>query len=115
MEGVMIKDKAKARWFQYQLKSRRKKLKYCTLAEFQEFYKTKHVCSYCGIPEGKIKKAYPDIRIKAMTVDRKDPKRGYEIGNICWSCFPCNMIKSFFLSYEEMKKIGKKFLRKNWE
>jgi hypothetical protein len=111
----MNKDKALARWYQYQLRARKMELNYCTKEEFSKFWHgNEKKCCYCGIPEHLIKEAYPNIRIKVITVDRKDSSVGYEIDNICFACFPCNMIKSFFLSHEQMKEVGQKYMAQKW-
>lgn len=50
-------------------------------------------CCYCGF--------------KANEVDRKNPQYGYVLNNIVPSCHECNVAKSNFWTFEEMKKIGK--------
>lgn len=110
----MATDKTNLRWYQYRRKSLSKGLTFCTKDELKIFFKTEKICEYCLIPEEKIKIVYPDIRVKVMTVDRKDNKKGYIINNICWSCFPCNMIKSHLLSNKDMKEIGKKYIYPKW-
>ena len=58
------------------------------------------------------------IKIKSMTIDRKNSEQGYEIKNLVKSCWICNSIKSNKYSYEEMKIIGiklKKYIKETME
>jgi len=102
-----MKNESTKRWYQYRKRSINKGLNYLTSEEFKGFWDTPHICCYCGIKESDIIKKYPNLRIKAMTVDRKDTTQGYTKDNIAWACFPCNCIKSFSLTHNEMKEIGK--------
>ena len=108
-------DKAMKRWYQYRKRSIKMGMDYCSIEEFRKFWDTPKVCSYCEIPENIIPDVYPNVKVKVMTVDRKDGKFGYSIENICWSCFPCNMIKTFMLTFEEMKEIGQNYIKRKWE
>ena len=103
------------RWYQYGYRSKKLGLKCCSFEEFERFFVLEKKCVYCNIPEEKIKEIYPRLKVKSMTVDRKDNLLGYEIENICWACLVCNVIKGFLLSHEEMLEIGQKYVRPRWE
>lgn len=80
--------------------------------DFVKWYeKQEKKCTYCMFTLDEIRLLpYPYNRKNGLTklsIDRKDNNVGYTIENITLSCFTCNTIKNNFLSYEEMKKIGK--------
>jgi len=54
-------------------------------------------------------------RVSRLEVDCMDNNRGYEIGNMVLACHRCNFIKLNFLTFEEMRFIGQKFLKPKWE
>jgi len=79
------------------------------------------VCVYCGVKENEMKplgiesginKNY--AQIKRLTIDRVDPKVGYLEDNIVLACILCNRVKAEIFSFEEMKRIGREFIRKRW-
>jgi hypothetical protein len=74
-------------------------------------------CVYCGIKMEDIeknKKMMPNINIFRLTIDRINPKKGYEEGNICLCCARCNLIKNDFFSEKDMKEIGEKYVKPKW-
>ena len=52
-----------------------------------------HACSYCG-------------DIHNVGCDRLDNKRGHTKDNVVPCCYRCNVIRSDFFSFDEMKLIG---------
>jgi hypothetical protein len=82
--------------------------------EFMDWFSAqKPVCSYCGIPEEKLKdhNLYNFQTGKRLGVDRKDPKKGYIKGNVTLACSMCNSVKSNVLTFEEMKEVGQKYIK----
>ena len=77
------------------------------------FLAQSRICFYCRIPEEKIKLF--GWKRHALTIDRKDNSKGYEISNICFSCDRCNTAKSSYIPYEAMVEIGKKYLLPQWK
>ena len=74
------------------------------------------ICHYCGLdPEDFVKTDDKFITNKQnLSVDRVDNTQGYDLSNIVLCCNRCNSIKGNFFSYEEMKTIGLRFVRKHW-
>jgi hypothetical protein len=71
---------------------------------------TPRVCVYCDIPEHIALEKYQH----RLNVDRKDGKQGYAKENICLACTPCNLVKSGYLTHEEMLEIGQKYMKPKW-
>jgi len=69
------------------------------------YEKQEKLCVYCGKSEAE---AIKDIKgvFHRLTIDRKDSLRGYCIDNIALCCSICNSIKSKYLTYSEMIKVG---------
>jgi len=95
----------------------------------QWWHETPNVCFYCGIGVEdyialrnivieysgvnweilRFKRFFEQdvhAKISDMTIDRKNNAIGYEIDNICKSCWFCNSLKSDFYTEKEMSKIG---------
>lgn len=68
------------------------------------FKKESKICHYCG---KEITMGISGIRKNWLTIDRKNNKFPYVIGNIVISCYKCNLIKADDISYETMILIGK--------
>lgn len=86
-----------------------------TKEEFIDWYnKQQQKCDYCNLSLEQIRKLPAPFNRKngliKFSIDRKDNNMGYVLDNITLSCFTCNTIKNNFLTYEEMKKIGKEIL-----
>jgi len=54
-------------------------------------------------------------RTARLTVDRIDNSLSYSGENIVLSCPRCNMIKSNYFSFEEMREIGQKYVKPRWK
>lgn len=68
------------------------------------------VCVYCHIPED----AAIDRTGHRLNIDRKDGALGYVEGNIALACLHCNLVKSGFLTHEEMLVIGIQYMKPKW-
>lgn len=76
----------------------------CSEDEFINWWYTQEIkCVYCGFNLQSILSS----RYDRLSIDRKDNSRGYDIDNVCISCFMCNQIKNNIFTYEEMLEIGK--------
>lgn len=86
--------------------------------EFIEWYDNQpRVCHYCGLREEALHSdgdMYND-KINRLTVDCMDNNLGYVKDNLILCCGRCNSIKSDFLSYDEMKYIGRYMVAKRWK
>ena len=68
-------------------------------------------CYYCGITTKQLR----ELQLKrgafgysvSWDIDRKDPARFYEKGNLALSCFMCNMAKGSYFTEVEALKLGK--------
>lgn len=82
----------------------------CQKSEFVQWYnQINKKCDYCQIQEKELETdTLLPFRItrKRLTIDRKDPKKGYIIDNIVLACGYCNALKSNLFTYDEMKMIG---------
>lgn len=77
-------------------------------AEFVAWYESeKKECSYCGINEKLARMLFE----RFLAVDRKDNKVGYVQGNICLACHRCNLVKSAFLTYDQMMTVAAMFFQ----
>jgi len=86
--------------------------------DFIKWYlETKQECVYCGLKQSEIikyKKLLPNTNAFYLSLDRIDNSQGYLLNNICLACTRCNLIKNNFFSSEEMKQIGKKYVKPKW-
>jgi hypothetical protein len=101
------------RWIYWSLLNRAKrktfKIKF-TLKEFQAWYsKQKQNCTYCGISQQDWVKTKDSLNswMKRLQLDRKVPGIDYTLDNIVLACPRCNLTKSDFFDFNNMKKIGK--------
>ncbi len=88
-----------------------------TRDQFIEWYnKQKLECHYCNINPRNFKDTADGILLKKVNlgIDRRDNLKGYESDNIVLCCNRCNTIKAGFFTYDEMKIIGKKFVKLKW-
>jgi len=86
--------------------------------EFIRWYKGKELlCHYCGIRPEDFPKTGDRTLLRRVNLglDRKDNDKGYEMSNIVLCCDRCNLIKSRFFTYSEMKFIGNRFVRRKWK
>ena len=70
------------------------------------------ICHYCGIDEETYQRleliyTLQGTKFKKLGVERVNPRRGYEEGNIVWCCSPCNNAKNFYFTEDEGKLLGK--------
>jgi HNH endonuclease len=68
------------------------------------------VCEYCDIEETISLKIFQE----RLHIERMNSDLGYTLENITLACFPCNTVKSKFLSYKEMKDVGQKYIKPKW-
>ena len=75
------------------------------------------VCVYCDIREEDLSKLDDSILSHAnrLTVDCVENELGYVEGNLALACMRCNYLKNDFLSFEEMREIGQKYVKPKWE
>lgn len=87
--------------FAYKRRAKRKKLQ-VTLTD-EEFIKlVTSDCHYCGKSfKEEVRRVNKNL-INMLTIDRKDPRKGYNIENCVPSCKQCNTIK-MDMSYDEFK------------
>lgn len=99
------------------VKVKKKNILLCSKQKFVDWYKKQErKCVYCNIPEELIFKLdwnKCDI-FNYLEIDRKDNDKGYVSSNMVLACNICNTMKNNFLSYEEMKEIGK-LLKSKWQ
>jgi len=86
--------------------------------EFNEWYDLQpQVCHYCDLPKKHLKsfmQAYGS-RWFRFTIDCIDNEMGYALGNLVLACDKCNSVKSNILSHDEMKYVGKFFIKPKWQ
>lgn len=62
-------------------------------------------CAYCGL--------YQESAVEyfghKLHIDRKNGDAGYTDGNICLACHRCNVVKSKYLTHEQMKQVAAMF------
>jgi 5-methylcytosine-specific restriction endonuclease McrA len=81
-----------------------------SLTDFVAWYVTQEdQCAYCGLTFEELRR----LRVRRVggyyvswDVDRVDPKKPYELGNLALSCFVCNMAKGEWLTPEETRTVG---------
>ena len=91
------------RWYSLRSTSRKLEMPYCSIEEMLVFWGREHKCEYCGIKQCQLD--------ESLHIDRKDPRVGYVIGNMVFACRKCNLVKNSILTFEEMKEIGKKYIK----
>ena len=67
-------------------------------------------CHYCGLKLEQLRELQLRRGVFGYSVswdiDRKDPKRFYERGNLALACFMCNMAKGSYFDEDEAKVLG---------
>lgn len=87
-----------------------------SLEEFRVWYAAQpQECTYCGISAAQLPGMPYNKRFLQLSIDRKDSAKGYQPGNICFACMKCNTSKSNYISYSDMREIGRIYLRPVWE
>ena len=88
------------------------------LAKFAAWYVDQpDSCAYCGLTIAEAKRLRLRIAsgyVIAWDIDRIDPTRPYEPGNLALSCFACNRAKGAHLTAEEARIIGEA-MRRVWD
>jgi hypothetical protein len=86
---------------------------------------TEDVCHYCGMDAETFREAkllvlespalmrFREVfanpahaKMQHLSIDRKDPEKGYTLENICKACWICNYIKGGVLTEAQMKQLG---------
>ena len=107
------KNKYPLIWRFYNLKSRLKQRKIFLNFNREEFIiwylKQKPFCCYCKVSEIEWKKSSDSLSkcFKTLQLDRIIPSKGYILSNLVLACPRCNLTKSDFFTFNQMKKIGK--------
>lgn len=62
-------------------------------------------CVYCGMTDTQAREQFGH----KLHVDRKDCGAGYIAGNVCLACHRCNVVKSKYLTHEQMKDAARRY------
>jgi len=87
---------------------------YFTRDAFLEWWNSHpKICAYCGITQEEFAnfQEHYKMKIRRMTIDRKNNSGQYTIDNIVMACHRCNSIKSDWFTYDEMKEIADKYMK----
>ena len=76
---------------------------------------TPKICVYCGIPQEIFERLFRTKNQLTLSIDRMDNSLGYSVQNCALSCWPCNVVKNQFLTFEEMKYVGEHFMKPKWQ
>lgn len=80
--------------------------------EFSDWYTAQErICVYCDVDEPRA----IQFTGHRLNVDRKDGALGYTPGNCCLACQCCNLVKSGYLTFSEMKQVGQLYMRPKWQ
>ena len=85
-----------------------------TRGEFVKWWNSHpKICAYCGITQEEFAnfQEHYKMKIRRMTIDRKDNNGQYTLNNIVMACHRCNSIKSDWFTYDEMKEIAEKYMK----
>lgn len=84
--------------------------------EFLSWYNQDLKCHYCSIRPEYFHLSQDKLlaRKANLGIDRKNNDKGYSLDNIVLCCDRCNLIKSKFFTYEDMKFIGEKIVKLKW-
>ena len=78
--------------------------------------KQKQICTYCHIPIERLKITNIKKKLsRRLSIDRINNNKGYEKDNLVLACLQCNFIKSNLFTFDEMKKIGQKYIKPKWQ
>ena len=86
--------------------------------DFVEWYNAQpKICVYCDIKEEDLSRLDDSIikHANRLTVDCVENELGYVKDNLALACMRCNYLKNDFLSFEEMREIGQKYVKPKWE
>ncbi len=87
-------------------------------AYFVEWHNSQQkTCVYCDIREEDLSKIDDSIikHANRLTIDCVENELGYAEGNLALACMRCNYLKNDFLSFDEMREIGQKYVKPKWE
>jgi 5-methylcytosine-specific restriction endonuclease McrA len=93
-----------------------------SLPEFVAWYvRQPDCCAYCGLTMVEAKRLRLRIRLRtaggyfvSWDIDKIDPSRPYELGNLALSCFACNTAKGAHLTAAEARIVGQA-MRRVWD
>src|SRR6266487_2817390 len=116
-----MERRARARWGDIRKRAIRKRvpaLLGMSLPQFVAWYvEQPDCCAYCGLTIAEAKR----LRLRttfgyyvSWDIDRIDPNRSYEPGNLALSCFACNTAKGAHLTAEEARIVGQA-MRQVWD
>ena len=86
--------------------------------QFLNWYKAQDLkCHYCSIRPEYFHLTQDKLLLRKFNlgIDRKNNDKGYDLTNIVLSCDRCNLIKSKFFTYQDMKVIGEAFVKPRWK
>jgi len=86
--------------------------------DFIDWYENEpKICAYCDCPEETSVPFFKQYRNQAdkLSVDCVNNDIGYVKGNLALACFYCNSVKSNFLSFDEMCKVGQEVIKPKWQ
>ena len=89
-----------------------------TKEEFIEWYNNEpKKCAYCDVPQELIHDLTDawNNRMARLQVDRINANLGYQKGNIVLACPRCNMTKSNYFTFDEMREIAQKYIKPKWQ
>lgn len=93
-------------WRQMRRRALMSKQEIMPAREFEHWYNAApKVCAYCNLSEMEAKKEYG----RKLHVDRKDCSKGYVHPNICLACHRCNVVKSKYLTYDQMRELAQRY------
>jgi 5-methylcytosine-specific restriction endonuclease McrA len=111
-----MEQRAKARW--RDIRKRAPTRLQMSRPEFVAWYVDQpDCCAYCGLtmPEAKrLRLRTAGGYFVSWDIDRIDPTRPYEPGNLALSCFACNTAKGAHLTAEEARIVGEA-MRRVWD
>lgn len=99
------------------INSKRKALFQLEWEEFRLWYANQpQICRYCGINLQdylEVRLLLPGVaaKTKALTIDRLNSSRPYELGNIAFACCLCNYLKGYAFSADEFQEIAARYVR----
>lgn len=78
----------------------------CSMDVFSAWFSVQvKSCVYCGDSDATAREKYGH----ALHVDRKEAEYGYVPSNICLACHRCNVVKSRYLTHEQMLEIAQTY------
>ncbi|MBA7688408.1 hypothetical protein ES703_96888 [subsurface metagenome] len=69
----------------------------------------KPICFYCG--QTLTNSIYRKHRLSDMTIDRKEPAKGYILSNMVLACRRCNLMKGDWLTVEQTLEIAQRYFK----